>query len=165
MRYRLVLLALHYYLPYGLAFGLVQTAGRGGENAVLHRYGWGGYYSTQFWIDPRHDMTGVFMTQVLPTYSSGRRRCSCPSWPRRRNSRASTGVTTRCVRVPCSDPAYNNLHQTCARQTQVRQSGHAQPEHAQVVGRLAPSPTGGLHLGHAATFLIAWLAVRRGAGV
>src|SRR3954466_2365907 len=32
-----------------------------------------------------------------------------------------------------------------------------------VVGRLAPSPTGGLHLGHARTFLIAWLSAR-GAG-
>jgi glutamyl-tRNA synthetase len=32
------------------------------------------------------------------------------------------------------------------------------------VGRLAPSPTGGLHLGHARTFLIAWLAVRRAGG-
>jgi glutamyl-tRNA synthetase len=32
-----------------------------------------------------------------------------------------------------------------------------------VVGRLAPSPTGGLHLGHARTFLAAWLAAR-GAG-
>lgn len=28
------------------------------------------------------------------------------------------------------------------------------------VARLAPSPTGGLHLGHARTFLIAWLAAR-----
>jgi glutamyl-tRNA synthetase len=27
-------------------------------------------------------------------------------------------------------------------------------------GRLAPSPTGGLHLGHARTFLIAWMAAR-----
>ena len=38
---------------------------------MLHRYGWGGYFSTQFWVDPRNDMTGVLMTQVLPTYSSG----------------------------------------------------------------------------------------------
>lgn len=29
-----------------------------------------------------------------------------------------------------------------------------------VVGRLAPSPTGGLHPGHARTFLIAWLAAK-----
>ncbi len=33
-----------------------------------------------------------------------------------------------------------------------------------VVGRLAPSPTGGLHLGHARTFLIAWLAARHSGG-
>jgi glutamyl-tRNA synthetase len=32
------------------------------------------------------------------------------------------------------------------------------------VGRLAPSPTGGLHLGHARTFLIAWLAARAAGG-
>ncbi|WP_337173462.1 tRNA glutamyl-Q(34) synthetase GluQRS [Paludisphaera sp.] len=31
-------------------------------------------------------------------------------------------------------------------------------------GRLAPSPTGGLHFGHARTFLIAWLASRRERG-
>jgi glutamyl-tRNA synthetase len=33
-----------------------------------------------------------------------------------------------------------------------------------VVGRLAPSPTGGLHLGHARTFLAAWLAARWAGG-
>lgn len=33
-----------------------------------------------------------------------------------------------------------------------------------VVGRLAPSPTGGLHVGHARTFLIAWLAARSAGG-
>ncbi|MEO6811475.1 MAG: tRNA glutamyl-Q(34) synthetase GluQRS [Isosphaeraceae bacterium] len=32
------------------------------------------------------------------------------------------------------------------------------------VGRLAPSPTGGLHPGHARTFLIAWLAARSEGG-
>ncbi len=32
------------------------------------------------------------------------------------------------------------------------------------VGRLAPSPTGGLHVGHARTFLIAWLAARSAGG-
>jgi glutamyl-tRNA synthetase len=34
----------------------------------------------------------------------------------------------------------------------------------QIVGRLAPSPTGGLHLGHARTFLVAWLAARSAGG-
>ncbi len=35
---------------------------------------------------------------------------------------------------------------------------------SRTVGRLAPSPTGGLHLGHARTFLIAWLAARHAGG-
>lgn len=35
---------------------------------------------------------------------------------------------------------------------------------ALVVGRLAPSPTGDLHLGHARTFLLAWLSVRSQGG-
>jgi glutamyl-tRNA synthetase len=35
---------------------------------------------------------------------------------------------------------------------------------AHLVGRLAPSPTGWLHLGHARTFLIAWLAARHAGG-
>lgn len=33
-----------------------------------------------------------------------------------------------------------------------------------LTGRLAPSPTGGLHLGHARTFLAAWLAARSAGG-
>jgi glutamyl-tRNA synthetase len=33
-----------------------------------------------------------------------------------------------------------------------------------ITGRLAPSPTGGLHIGHARTFLIAWLAARHAGG-
>jgi glutamyl-tRNA synthetase len=38
------------------------------------------------------------------------------------------------------------------------------PEAQTTAGRLAPSPTGGLHLGHARTFLIAWLAGRAAGG-
>jgi glutamyl-tRNA synthetase len=41
-----------------------------------------------------------------------------------------------------------------------RPGGIAHP----IAGRLAPSPTGGLHVGHARTFLIAWLAARRRGG-
>ncbi|MCA9632150.1 MAG: tRNA glutamyl-Q(34) synthetase GluQRS, partial [Myxococcales bacterium] len=33
-----------------------------------------------------------------------------------------------------------------------------------VVGRLAPSPTGQLHLGHARSFVLAWWAARASAG-
>lgn len=40
-------------------------------------------------------------------------------------------------------------------------SAHLEPK---PTGRLAPSPTGGLHLGHARTFLIAWLSARSRGG-
>ena len=33
-----------------------------------------------------------------------------------------------------------------------------------VVGRLAPSPTGHLHIGHARSFILAWLSARSKAG-
>ncbi len=58
-------------MKYGLGFGLVQTPGRGADKPVLHRYLWGGLYSTHFWIDPRNDVVAVLMTQVLPTNSAG----------------------------------------------------------------------------------------------
>src|SRR4051794_27692133 len=38
------------------------------------------------------------------------------------------------------------------------------PSPTPIVGRLAPSPTGGLHLGHARTFLLAWLSARQNGG-
>src|SRR6516164_295048 len=38
------------------------------------------------------------------------------------------------------------------------------PSKSSPVGRLAPSPTGGLHLGHARTFLCAWLFARSQGG-
>jgi glutamyl-tRNA synthetase len=44
----------------------------------------------------------------------------------------------------------------------IRENSSQEP--TRVVGRLAPSPTGGLHLGHARTFLIAWLAARSAGG-
>lgn len=38
------------------------------------------------------------------------------------------------------------------------------PKQSPTVGRLAPSPTGGLHLGNARTFLLAWLLARKANG-
>jgi glutamyl-tRNA synthetase len=42
--------------------------------------------------------------------------------------------------------------------------GNVLQENPIAFGRLAPSPTGGLHLGHARTFLVAWLAARHAGG-
>jgi len=43
-------------------------------------------------------------------------------------------------------------------------NGSEAPSEQRVVGRLAPSPTGLLHLGHARTFLLAWWSVRSRGG-
>jgi CubicO group peptidase (beta-lactamase class C family) len=53
---------------YGLGFRILldvaksQTIGSPGELC------WAGYWSTHFWIDPKEDLIGVFMTQVGPPY-------------------------------------------------------------------------------------------------
>jgi CubicO group peptidase (beta-lactamase class C family) len=56
---------------YGLGFGLILAPEKPGGEPVLNRYYWGGYFSTNFWIDPRHDLVAVIMTQVLPTNNGG----------------------------------------------------------------------------------------------
>ena len=56
---------------YGIGFGLEMTRGRTGVQAGLNRYFWGGIFSTNFWVDPRHDLVAVIMTQVVPTNHGG----------------------------------------------------------------------------------------------
>jgi len=51
---------------YGLGFGLEY-----GPKGALVRYFWGGFYSTNFWVDPRNDVVAVILTQVLPTNHGG----------------------------------------------------------------------------------------------
>jgi CubicO group peptidase (beta-lactamase class C family) len=48
-----------------------MAPGRGRSAPVLKRYFWGGLYSTNFWVDPQHEVVAVIMTQVLPTNSGG----------------------------------------------------------------------------------------------
>lgn len=55
---------------YGFGFGLEMTGGPGGEPAV-NRYFWGGFLSTNFWVEPRRDLFVVIMTQVIPTNHGG----------------------------------------------------------------------------------------------
>ena len=41
--------------------GLAKTAASVGD------YGWGGMASTVFWVDPKRDMTAIFLTQLVPS--------------------------------------------------------------------------------------------------
>jgi CubicO group peptidase (beta-lactamase class C family) len=51
---------------FGLGFAVImdaaQTRSVGSEGA----YSWGGAASTGFWVDPKEDLIGIFMTQVMP---------------------------------------------------------------------------------------------------
>jgi len=51
---------------FGLGFAVImdsaQTRSVGSEGA----YSWGGAASTGFWVDPKEELIGIFMTQVMP---------------------------------------------------------------------------------------------------
>ena len=53
-------------MKYGLGFGLMFQPAPGAAEPVLDSFFWAGAYSTNFWVDPRRDIIGVIMTQVLP---------------------------------------------------------------------------------------------------
>jgi CubicO group peptidase (beta-lactamase class C family) len=53
-------------LKYGLGFGLVNLPTPGDGKPVLDSYFWAGAFSTNFWVDPKRDIIGLVMTQVVP---------------------------------------------------------------------------------------------------
>jgi CubicO group peptidase (beta-lactamase class C family) len=54
--------------PYGFGLGFMITPGRGTSGSILSEgaFGWGGMAHTVFWIDPREELIGIFMIQILP---------------------------------------------------------------------------------------------------
>jgi CubicO group peptidase (beta-lactamase class C family) len=53
---------------FGLGFASVLDAVKNGSIAAGDYY-WGGAASTIFWVDPKEDLTAVFMTQLMPSGS------------------------------------------------------------------------------------------------
>ena len=53
-------------MKYGLGFGLMMLPTPGAAEPVLDFFFWAGAFSTNFWVDPRWDIFGVVMTQVVP---------------------------------------------------------------------------------------------------
>jgi len=51
---------------FGLGFGIEGVKTPLSELTSPGRYGWGGFWSTHFFIDPKEDMLGVFMVQLHP---------------------------------------------------------------------------------------------------
>lgn len=54
---------------FGLGFAVISDIGRRGELASAGSYAWGGAFDTSYWIDPREQLIGVYMSQTRPTKS------------------------------------------------------------------------------------------------
>ncbi|EYF04633.1 serine hydrolase domain-containing protein [Chondromyces apiculatus] len=51
---------------FGLGFGLVTEARKGGDAGSVGTFSWSGFYNTYFWVDPQTKIVGVVMTQLYP---------------------------------------------------------------------------------------------------
>jgi CubicO group peptidase (beta-lactamase class C family) len=51
---------------FGLTFSVNLGPGKNGNIGSEGEYNWGGAAGTRFWIDPKEQMIGVFMIQILP---------------------------------------------------------------------------------------------------
>jgi CubicO group peptidase (beta-lactamase class C family) len=53
----------------GLGFYVLENPELGGNGAPKGIYGWGGYHTTHFWIDPVNELYAIFLTRLYPTPS------------------------------------------------------------------------------------------------
>ncbi len=51
---------------FGLGFGVVTDVAATGIVGSEGTYSWGGAANTYFWIDPKEELIGIFMTQLMP---------------------------------------------------------------------------------------------------
>jgi len=51
---------------FGLGLEIQERPNEVGQYGSPGMYGWQGAYSTAFWVDPKEELLGVMMVQVLP---------------------------------------------------------------------------------------------------
>ncbi len=54
-------------LGFGLGFQVLEDPGLAGEYGSVGRFGWGGAYATNYWVDPTEELVVVLMQQLLPS--------------------------------------------------------------------------------------------------
>ena len=54
-------------LGFGLGFSILRDERDLTEIGSVGAFGWGGFFFTQFFIDPQEEMVGVFMAQLHPS--------------------------------------------------------------------------------------------------
>ena len=53
-------------MGFGLGFAILEDPGLAGEYGSVGRFGWGGAYATNYWVDPAEELVVVLMQQLLP---------------------------------------------------------------------------------------------------
>jgi CubicO group peptidase (beta-lactamase class C family) len=61
---------------FGLGFAVVGDLGKEGELGSVGSYSWGGAFYTSYWVDPRENLIGIFMSQARPVNSDIREKFS-----------------------------------------------------------------------------------------
>ncbi len=51
---------------FGLGFRVTMEPSKMGNLGSVGDYGWGGAYHSTYWVDPKEDLTVVYMTQLIP---------------------------------------------------------------------------------------------------
>ncbi|MCH8334005.1 beta-lactamase family protein [Candidatus Sumerlaeota bacterium] len=51
---------------FGLGFAVAVDQGQIGTLGSVGEYNWGGAAGTRFWVDPKEDLIGIFMVQIIP---------------------------------------------------------------------------------------------------
>jgi CubicO group peptidase (beta-lactamase class C family) len=61
-------------IGFGLGFSVMLDPARAAVIGSAGEYAWGGAASTMFWVDPREELVGLLLTQLLPSSSYPLRR-------------------------------------------------------------------------------------------
>jgi CubicO group peptidase (beta-lactamase class C family) len=55
---------------FGLGLQVLDDLGASGRHGTVGEFGWGGAYSTEYWVDPQERLVALLMTQLLPAGDS-----------------------------------------------------------------------------------------------
>lgn len=59
---------------FGLGFAVLENPGLAGNPGSVGAYFWGGFFNTQFFVDPEEELIGIIMTQRFPADRSNLRQ-------------------------------------------------------------------------------------------
>jgi CubicO group peptidase (beta-lactamase class C family) len=51
---------------FGLGFAVLEDVGASGALGSAGEFNWGGAAGTRFWVDPKEELIGIYMIQILP---------------------------------------------------------------------------------------------------